>query len=236
MQGSCTNSRWPAFGLLWSAKPPALSPSACRLPKCSKLLLSKGTFLLASSCSWKFRLFFPLLSCLLNEILIGDRTLLMFHFPCLKRSPFLPFRKFSLSFQFLIAMLILQHTEVLQAPSQVWGAGLRRTHSLGGGMAQMGTWRSPETGPGQESSSAVCPGTLPTKPSHTGWAESDPQACSLCLWDVSLSFSTSSSILSPGPTVMKLCLAQSSFLQAGTELVPAHDCPVSFMSGSAPHT
>ena len=180
--------------------------------------------------------FFPLLSCLLNEILIGDRTLLMFHFPCLKRSPFLPFRKFSLSFQFLIAMLILQHTEVLQAPSQVWGAGLRRTHSLGGGMAQMGTWRSPETGPGQESSSAVCQGTLPTKPSHTGWAESDPQACSLCLWDVSLSFSTSSSILSPGPTVMKLCLAQSSFLQAGTELVPAHECPVSFMSGSAPHT
>lgn len=42
-------------------------------------------------------------------------------------------------------MLILQHTEVLQVPRQVWGAGLRRTHSLGGGMAQMGTWRSPET-------------------------------------------------------------------------------------------
>lgn len=51
----------------------------------------------------------------------------------------------------------------------------------------MGTWRSPDTGPGQGSSNAVCPGTLPTKPCHT-----DPQARSpprLCLWDVSLTFS-----------------------------------------------
>ena len=68
----------------------------------------------------------------------------------------------------------------------------------------MGTWRSPDTGPGQGSSNAVCPGTLPTKPSHT------PQARSLCLWDVSLTFSASSSILSPGPTIARLCLVWSS--------------------------
>lgn len=45
----------------------------------------------------------------------------------------------------------------------------------------MGTWRSPETGPGRGSSRAVCTGTLPTKPGHTSWAASDPQACSLPL-------------------------------------------------------
>ena len=97
LQGFCINNRWSVFGLLWCAKPLAPSLSACRLPKCSKLLLSNGIFLLASSCSWEFRLF-SLLSCLLNAILIGDRMLLMFHFPCLKRSPSLPLRKVSFSF------------------------------------------------------------------------------------------------------------------------------------------